>query len=195
MCGERQQAGLFFDESLLHGARIIVRPRALMGDLVTPEKGLAVQLSQSGERSCGPERLAYIKNCSLHSSFLISCPYLAGARSEVIMRAQVQQPRMKVNLVAAPFQHGTAEVIVEKDSWLARPCLKRVDMATQKIFHTLIEEEFQIQSTRIGKGDQKARQAPTGPANWDFAKVRPIDLPLLSRKEAQSQERLRANWP
>jgi hypothetical protein len=101
------------------------------------------------------------------------------------MRAQVQQPRMKVNLVTAPFQHGTAEVIVEKDSWLTGPSLKRVNMATQKIFHTLIEEEFQIQSTRVGKGDQKAGQTPAGSADGDFAKVRPIDLSLLSRKTAQ----------
>src|SRR5438067_11904268 len=92
-----------------------------------------------------------------------------------------------------PARH--CEVVVEKDSWLARPGLKRVDMATQKIFHTLIEEEFQIQSTRVGTGDQKARQAPTGPANGHFAKVRPIDLSLLSWKEAQSQKGLRANRP
>ena len=111
------------------------------------------------------------------------------------MRAQVQQPRMKVNLVAAPFQHGTAEVIVEKDSWLARPSLKRVDMATQKVFHTLIEEEFQIQGTRVGEGDQKARQTPMGPADGDFAEVRPIDLSLLSWKTAQSQEGILVNWP
>src|SRR5438105_13773266 len=92
-----------------------------MSDLVTPEKGLAVQLFQSGERSAGPERLAYIENRSFHASFLISCPYLAGTRGEVIMRAQVQQSRMKVNLVAAPFQHSTAEVVVEKDSWSGQP--------------------------------------------------------------------------
>ena len=100
-----------------------------------------------------------------------------------------------MNLVAATFQHGTAEVVVEKDSWLSRPGLKRMNMTAQKVFHTLIEEEFQMQSTRVGKGDQKARQTPTGPSNGDFAKVRPIDLPLLSRKAAESQEGLRANGP
>jgi hypothetical protein len=102
---------------------------------------------------------------------------------------------MKVNLIAAPFQHGTAEVIVEKDSWLARPSLKRVNMTTQKVFHTLIEEEFQIQGSRVGKGDEKARQAPAGPAYGDFAKVGPINLPLLSGKTAQSQEGLLLNGP
>ena len=118
-----------------------------MSDLVTLKKSLAVQLFQSGEHSAGPEGLAYIQNRSFHSAFLISGPYLAGTRSKVIMRAQVQQPRMKADLVAASFQHGAAEVIVEKDSWLTRPSLKRVDMTTQKVFHTLIEEEFQIEGT------------------------------------------------
>src|SRR5215469_6276855 len=155
-----------------------------MRHLVTPEQGLAVQLFQSSECSAGPEGLAYKKNGSLHAPFLISGPYLAGARSKVIMRAQVQQARIKVNLVAASFQHGTAEVIVEKDSWLAGPSLKGVDMTTQKVFHALIEEEFQIQGTRVGKGDEKARQTPAGPADGDFAEMRPIDLSLLSGKTA-----------
>jgi hypothetical protein len=102
---------------------------------------------------------------------------------------------MKVNLIATPFQHGTAEVIVEKDSWLPRPSLKRVDMAAQKVFHTLIEEEFQIQGPRVGKGDQKARQTATGPADGDFAKVCPIDLSLFPGKTAQSQEGLLLHGP
>src|ERR1700747_3490057 len=111
-----------------------------MSHLVTPEKGLTIQLFERGERSAGPERFACIENRSFHSPFLISCPHLARTRSAVIMRAQVQQSRMEVNLVAATFQHGTAEVIVQKDSRLARPSVKRVHMATQKVFHTLIEE-------------------------------------------------------
>ncbi len=98
------------------------------------------------------------------------------------MRAQVQQSRMKVNLVAATFEHGTAKVIVQKDSRLARPRLKRVDMAAQKVFHTLIEEEFQIQRARVGKCDQEARQTPTGTADGGFAEVGPVHLSLLSRK-------------
>src|SRR5207253_9173795 len=111
-----------------------------MSDLVTPEKGLAVQLFQSGERSAGPERLAYIENRSFHASYMISCPYLAGTKGEVIMRAQVQQTRMKVNKVAAPLQHRTAENVVEKESWLARPGLKLKDMATKKVILTLTAE-------------------------------------------------------
>src|SRR6516165_5160290 len=49
--------------------------------------------------------------------------------------------------------------------------------------------------TRVGKSDQKARQTPMGPADGDFAEVRPIDLSLLSGKTAQSQEGLLVNWP
>src|SRR5215471_1167852 len=115
-----------------------------MGHLVTPAQGLAIQLLQSGERAAGPERFAYIENRSFHSPLLISCLYLTGTRSKVIMRAQVQQSRVKVNLVATTFQHGTAEVVVQKDTRFAGPSLKCVDMATQKVFHTLIEKEFQI---------------------------------------------------
>src|SRR5438874_6319423 len=68
-------------------------------------------------------------------------------------------------------------------------------MATQKIFHTLIEEEFQMQGTRVGKRDQKAGQTPTGAADGDFAEMGPVYLSLLSRKRAQAQEGLLANRP
>jgi hypothetical protein len=35
---------------------------------------------------------------------------------------------MKVDLLAATFQHGTAEVVVEQDTRKARPVVKGVDM-------------------------------------------------------------------
>jgi hypothetical protein len=102
---------------------------------------------------------------------------------------------MKVNLVAATFEHGTAQIVVQKDSRLARPSVKRADMPAQKVFHALIEEEFQIQSARVGKDDQEARQTPTSPTDGDFAEVGPVNLSLFSRKSTKSQEGFLANWP
>src|SRR6267378_2492451 len=58
-----------------------------------------------------------------------------------------------------------------------------------------VEEEFQMQGTRVGKRDQKAGQTPTGAADGDFAEMGPVYLSLLSRKRAQAQEGLLANRP
>src|SRR5438105_1932138 len=68
-----------------------------------------------------------------------------------------------------------------------------MDMTTQKVFHALIEEEFQIQGARVGKRDQKAGQTPTGAADGDFAEMGPVHLSLLARKRAESQKGLLVN--
>src|SRR5438132_13738584 len=68
-----------------------------------------------------------------------------------------------------------------------------MDMTTQKVFHALIEEEFQIQGARVGKRDQKAGQTPTGAADGDFAEMGPVHLSLLARRRAESQKGLLVN--
>src|SRR5437870_5573379 len=70
-----------------------------------------------------------------------------------------------------------------------------MDMTTQKVFHALIEEEFQIQGARGGKREQKAGQTPTGAADGDFAEMGPGHLPLLARKRAESQTGLLVSRP
>ena len=64
----------------------------------------------------------------------------------MIVRAQLDQPRMKLDLIAAALQYGTFEIVVKNDTRLAGPGLKRMHVAAQEVLHGLIEEEFQIQS-------------------------------------------------
>ena len=192
---QRQQPRLLFGEGLRHGAAIVARPRALMGDLVTPEQGLTIALFQRGEVAAGPEGFAHVTNGAFDAAFLITGPNLAGTSDAVIVSAQFQQTGMKVDLIAAPFQHGTAEIVMKNHTRLARPSLKGVNMAAQEVLHALIEEELQIQRSRVGKGDDKAGQTPAGTTDHDFAEVRPVDLRLLGRKDMQAQERFRPSGP
>jgi hypothetical protein len=65
------------------------------------------------------------------------------------VRAQLDQPGVEQNLIAAPFEHGTFQVVVKNYPRLPAPEFKCVDMAAQEVLHGLIEEELQIQGARI----------------------------------------------
>jgi hypothetical protein len=76
---------------------------------------------------------------------LIARAHLARARREVIVGAQLNQARMKLDLIAAPLQDRAFEVVVENDARLTRPGLEGMHVAAQEVLHRLIEEELQIQ--------------------------------------------------
>ena len=96
---QRQQAWLFFGESLSHGAGAIVGPASLVRYFVAPYQRLAIALRQGGEDAPRPERIAYIPNGPFHAAFLISRAYLTGTGREVIMGGQLQQPLIELNRV------------------------------------------------------------------------------------------------
>ena len=60
------------------------------------------------------------------------------------MRAQLDQPGMKLDLIAAALQHCTLEVVVKNYTRLPVPILKRMHVAAQEVLHGLIEEELQV---------------------------------------------------
>ena len=108
------------------------------------------------------------------------------------MRAQVDQPGVKLNLIAAALQHCTLEIVVENHARLAVPILKRMHVAAQEILHGLIEEELQIQSSRIRQRHHEAGQGSFGAAHHHVPKVSPINLRLLAGKRFELQERFAA---
>ena len=61
-------------------------------------------------------------------------------------------------------------------------------VAAQEVLHRLIEEELQIQRSRIGQRHHEAGQGALGAAHHHVAEVRPIDLCLLAGKGLESQE-------
>ena len=97
---------------------------------------------------------------------------------------------MKQNLIAAALQHGTLEIVVKDHSRLAGPGFKRMHVAAHEVLHRLIEEELQIQGSRIRQSHHETRQRTLGAAHHHMAEVRPIDLRLLARKHLELQKRL-----
>ena len=185
---KRQQARLFFGESLGHGACAIVGPAALVRHFIPPHQRLAIALRQSGEDAARPERIAYIPNGPFHAAFLISRPHLARTWHEVIVSRQFQQPRVEMNLIPAAFQHAAFEIVVQDDPGRSGPGLKSAHMAAQEVLRRLVEEELQIQRPRPGQGDDEAGELTFGAADHDGAEVRPVNLCLLGRKNLQSQK-------
>jgi hypothetical protein len=160
-----------------------------MSNLVAPEKGLTIALFESVEGTGGPEGLAYISNRSLDAALLISRAHLAGPGQKVIVTTEFEKSRIKEDGVAAAFQDDTFEMIVKGDAGSSTPGLKRMDVPAQEVFHGLIEEKLQVESTRVRKGNQKAGETPACTANPNFAEMGPVGLRLLSGKQAQSQKR------
>src|SRR5262249_4957771 len=151
-----------------------------------PHECLAITLRQCGEDAPRPERIAYIPNGPFHAAFLISRAYLARTWHEVIVSGQFQQPGVEMNLIPTAFQHRTAKIVVQDDPGRSGPSLKGTHMATQEVLRRLVEKELKIQRARPGQGDHKAGELAFGPPNKDGAKVGPVNLCLLRRKNLQS---------
>ena len=186
MDGVRQEARLFFGERLLDSAAVVSRPTALMRHLITPGQRLPVALGQRSEGTACPEGIADIADSAFYAPFLISSADLTGARDEVVVGAQLHQPRVEVNLAAAALEHSTAEIVIENHAGLAGPSLKSVDMTAQEVPHCLIEEELQVQRPRIGERDHEAGERPAGTAARDLAGVGPINLCLFGGEGLQA---------
>lgn len=83
-----------------------------MRDLIAPQPGLAIAFGQSGETAARPKRIANIANGPFHTPFLIPGTGLTRPGREMIMRTELNQARVKINVIAAPFQNRTLEVVI-----------------------------------------------------------------------------------
>ena len=84
-------------------------------------------------------------------------------------------------MIAAAFENGAFEIVVEDHPWLAGPRFKRIHVAAKKVLRGLIEEELQLQGSRIRQGHHEAGQGALGTAHHHVTEVCPIDLSLLAR--------------
>ena len=49
---------------------------------------------------------------------------------------------MELDLIAAPFEHDTLEIVVKNDPWLTAPSRETMHVTAQKVLHGLIEKEL-----------------------------------------------------
>src|SRR5450631_2808454 len=140
---------------------VAARPGSSMRHLIAPDESLAITLSQSRESAARPERVAYIANGPFHAAFLITPPHLAGFRREVIVRAKVDEARMKQDVTAAALEDRAFEIVVKNHARLAGPGFKRMHVTAQKVLRRLIKEELQVQGSGIRQRRHETRQGAT----------------------------------
>ena len=104
------------------------------------------------------------------------------------MPRQIQQTGVKVDVIAAPLEHGTFEIVIENHARRTGEVLKGMDVAAKNILHLLIEEKLQVERPRMGQGDDEARQRALGAADLYVAEVRPVGLSLFGGEGMEPEE-------
>ena len=165
------------------------RPGALMSDLVPPRERLLVEVREGRERAGGEVRMAYVLNSSFDASLLISASHRAKPRLEVVVGRQLMEARVELDGIALSGQHCRSQVLVQQDPGHAQ-VLEGVHVGGQEARQGLVEEELQVQSTRVRQDHHEAREPSLGPPDPDLAEVSPVHLPLLARQHRQPQEGL-----
>src|SRR5215472_1931606 len=186
--GKGKQMRLLFREDFGHGARVIAGPRALVGDLVAPGEGLAVEIFQGGEGTGSEEARAYVLDGSLDAPFLISPSLSAGSRGEVIVGGEFQEARMEVDGVAAALQNDAAKVVGLQRAGCPTPVVKGVDVTEEKTLERLVEEEFQPQGAAVRKGQDEGGETAVGTPDHHLAEVGPVGLSLLPGESAETEK-------
>ena len=64
ICRQWQQTGLFLAKDLFNPTGIILWPRTLVGDFLTPDLSLAIEVFQRRKRARGKERIPDVTNDS-----------------------------------------------------------------------------------------------------------------------------------
>src|SRR5439155_3564981 len=123
-----------------------------------PLAGLAVEILQGRKGPRGKEGRADKLNRPFDAPLLVAPARRTKLRREMIVPRQLQQPRMKLRLIATTVQNDLLHVVVLDIPDAAAKLIKGIDMSPQEILQSLIEEETQKQSPRIGQRDDKARQ-------------------------------------
>jgi hypothetical protein len=106
----------------------------------------------------------------------------------VIVSGEFQEAGVEMNGIAAAFQDHAAQIVGLEVAGRSAPIVEGMHVAEEKILQALVEEEFQPQGAAVGEGEDETGQTPTGAADPDFAKVRPVGLGLLPGKSAQTQK-------
>src|SRR5215813_9080842 len=157
-----------------------------MGDLISPGESLRIQVAESGERASGEERVADVLNGAFDTPFLIAASRATGQSREVVVSAQFEQARVKVDRLAAALADHAAHIVKENVSRNPAPVTEGVNVAQQQILDALVKEEFDPQRARIRERDDEAGKLALGAADADFSEMRPIGLSLFARQRRQA---------
>jgi hypothetical protein len=189
--GQRQQMSRLIGEHRAHRAIRFAGTAPISGEAAAPVIRLGVEVVEIGEAAGSEERRTDVADASFDATFLVAARDRDGTGFVAVVPGKVQQRGMEADRVAAPFQHGALEVVIQENARHPTPGGEGADMAAQKILHAGVEEKPQKDLARVAEHDDERHQRPAGAADLQMAEMPPVDLRLFAGQAAQPQIRLR----
>jgi hypothetical protein len=153
-----QQSRRFLGEDLANAASLVFRAAPLGSHAAAPGVGMGVEIVQIGECTGGEERVPDEPSGFFHATFFIATRDGDGTRFKPVIRGEVEQRRVEADCVALPLQHGTAQIVVQYDSWDPLPRGERAEMTAQEVLHVGVEEEAQKDLPREAEYHDESHQ-------------------------------------
>lgn len=154
--------------------------------------GLGIQIVEILELAGDKESLPDVANGALDAALFIAPRHGDGTGLEAMMAREGQKCRMEPDGIALTLKHSALKVVVEQHPGQTIPGAERTGVAAQEVFHAGIKKEAQIDVARVGQHHDEGHQRAASLADFDVTKMRPVDLALLARQGAQTQERFRS---
>ena len=111
--GSGKQARLLLGQRLGHALLAAVRHGPRMRDVGDPARQLRVEVLDRAERARGEERVPKEAEESFDPAFLIAAGHRTRLRGEVIVARELEQARMKPDVIADPFEDDALQIVVE----------------------------------------------------------------------------------
>ena len=132
MLGERQQARLLLRQRLGHALLSAVRHGPRMRDVGDPARPWRVEVLDRAERARGEERVPKESQESFDPAFFIAAGHRTRLRGEVIVASELEQARMKPDVITDPFQNDALQIVVADRAGYPLKRGERLDVAAQK---------------------------------------------------------------
>lgn len=170
---------------LAHGMVRLARATPIGGKAVAPVIGLSIEI---GETAGGKKGTADVADAPFDAAFLIATGDRDGTRLIPVVSGKAQQRGMEADRVAASFQHGAFQIVVEQHARHAVPGGERTDVAAQEVLHPGIEIEAQKDLARVAEHHDERHQRTARTADLQRTEMPPVHLTLFTWQAAQAQE-------
>ena len=98
----------------------------------------------------------------------------------MVLGGKLEQLRVVTDSVDQPLDNSGLEIVVQQNPRTPSQFVQRADVTRQKVLEGLVEEELEVERSRVGKRQHEAAQASRRRSDTDNAEVSPIHLALLA---------------
>ena len=106
--GQREQPRSLFVERLRHGLLGIARTGPAWAHSSRQRRNWALRSSTSRKLSCREEAIAQEADLTLHTSLLVAPGHGTGARQEVVVAGELEEPGMELDGLALAGEDGAS---------------------------------------------------------------------------------------